>query len=150
MTVFLPGWDAYPQKLWDFYAEYHLNSLSTVRPDGRPHAVPVGVTLDPVNECAWIITRDGSRKVANIREAALTEQGARVAVCQVDGPRWSTIEGRAQVVTDPEQIERAKTLYTERYRRPAENDEGRVAIRIEIDRFVHSPMLLDNPPSFGH
>lgn len=151
MTAFRPGWGSFPTKLWAFYGEYVLNTLTTLRPDGRPHVVPVGVTLDAENECAWIITRDGSRKVANIRDAALSEDGARVAVCQVDGPRWSTIEGRASIVTDAAQIERAKQLYTERYRRPAENDEGRVAIRIEIDRIVHSPMLLDNPPAFpGH
>lgn len=149
MTVFRPGWDAYPGKLWDFYAEYHLNTLTTLRPNGRPHVVPVGVTLDPDNQCAWIITRDGSRKVANIRAASQTEEGARVALCQVDGPRWSTLEGRATVVTDPAQIERAKELYTARYRRPAENDESRVAIRIEIDRFVHSPLLLDDAPALS-
>ena len=150
MTVFRPGWDAYPGKLWDFYAEYHLNTLTTLRPDGRPHVVPVGVTLDPVNKCAWIITRDGSRKVANIRAGARSENGARVAVCQVDGPRWSTLEGTAEVVTDHEQIERAKELYIERYRRPTGSDEGRVAIRIEVDRFVHSPLLLDGAPTLTH
>ena len=149
MSVFRPGWDQYPAKLWEFYGEYHLNTLTTLRPDGRPHVVPVGVTLDVENECAWIITRDGSRKVANIREAALNgDVGAQVALCQVDGPRWSTLEGRAKVVSDHDSIQRAKELYTERYRRPAENDEGRVAIRIRIDRFVHSPTLLDNPPAF--
>lgn len=150
MSVFRPGWDRFPAKLWEFYTEYQINTLTTLRPDGRPHVVPVGLTLDPENGCAWIITRDGSRKVANIREAALDGHGAQVALCQVDGPRWSTLEGRAKVVSDAAQVERAKELYTERYRRPAENDEGRVAIRIEVDRFVHSPMLLDDSPAVGH
>lgn len=140
MTAFRPGWDSFPPKLWDFYAEYQLNTLTTLRPNGMPHTVPVGMMLDPVNECAWIITQAPSRKVANVRAAG--EAGAPVTLCQVDGGRWSTIEGRATVVEDRAWIERAKELYAERYRQPSANDDERVAIRIEIDRFVHSPMLL--------
>lgn len=148
MTAFRPGWGEFPTKLWDFYSDSVLNTLTTLRPDGRPHVVPVGVTLDEVNECAWIITRDGSRKVANVRSATIDDPaGARVAACQVDGPRWSTIEGRAHVVTEPEQIARAVELYTQRYRRPAENSTSRVAIRIDVERIVHSPTLLDEPPA---
>lgn len=146
MSIFRPGWDTFPSKLWDFYSEYHLNTLTTIRPDGRPHVVPVGVTLDPQQQCAWIITRAGSRKVKNVEEASATPEGARVAVCQVDGPQWSTIEGVATVVTDRPSIDRAVELYTARYRRPADTDSTRVAIRIEVDRIVFGPMLLDNPP----
>ncbi|GGD09025.1 pyridoxamine 5'-phosphate oxidase family protein [Nocardioides daphniae] len=146
MSIFRPGWDAFPAKLWDFYGEYHLNTLTTLRPDGRPHVVPVGVTLDPENKCAWIITRAGSRKVKNVEAGSATPQGARVAVCQVDGPRWSTIEGRATVVTDAPSIARAVELYAARYRQPSDSPT-RVAIRIELDRIVHGPMLLDDPPT---
>ena len=140
MSIFRPGWDAFPDKLWDFYAEHHLNTLATVRPDGRPHVVPVGVTLDPVQQCAWVITSDGSRKVKSIRSAG--DEGMLVAACQVDGGRWSTIEGRATVVTDQASIDRAVEMYAQRYRQPSVNPD-RVAIRIEIDRIVHSRALLD-------
>lgn len=145
MTSFRPGWGSFPAKLAEFYSEYQLSTLTTLRPDGRPHTVPVGVILDEENECAWIITRDGSRKVANVREGARTAggAGAPVTVCQVDGARWSTLEGRATVESDQESVARAKALYTERYRAPTSPDEGRVAIRIVIDRIVHSPMLAD-------
>lgn len=142
MPFFRPGWDALPAKIATFYGEYVLNSLTTLRPDGRPHVVPVGVTLDTEQQCAWIITRAGSRKVKNIEAGSTDEQGALVAVCQVDGPRWSTIEGRGRVVTDPESVDRAIELYTARYRMPAQNDSTRVAIRIEVDRIVHGPALL--------
>ena len=46
MTSFVPGWDAFPQSLLGFWTERHLCSLTTLRPDGRPHVVPVGVVLD--------------------------------------------------------------------------------------------------------
>ena len=150
MTVFTPGWDSYPAKLWEFYSEFHINTLTTLRPDGRPHVVPVGVTLDPVQQCAWIITRDGSRKVANIREGTLTdERGARVALCQVAGPRWSTLEGWATVRTDADSVARAVELYSVRYQRPVQPDPNRVAVRIEVEQFMHSPTLLDEPPAGG-
>ena len=145
MTFFRPGWDAIPSKLQDFYGEYLINTLTTLRPDGRPHVVPVGVTLDPEQGCAWIITRGGSRKVRNIEAAvAAGEPGALVAACQFSGAKWSTIEGRARVVTDRAAIERAVELYAARYRQPSES-ETRVAIRIEVDRIVHGPALADNP-----
>ena len=140
MSIFRPGWDTFPTKLLTFYTERHLNTLTTLRPDGRPHVVPVGVTLDLEHQCAWVITRDGSRKVKNIRAAG--EDGLLVAACQVDGGRWSTIEGRAKVVTDQESIDRAVELYAQRYRQPSVNP-ARVAIRIEIDRIAHGRALDD-------
>lgn len=147
MTFFRPGWDAVPAKIWDFYQSYLINTLTTIRPDGRPHVVPVGLMLDPEQGCAWIITRTGSRKVKNIEAASATPEGARVAVCQVEGPKWATVEGTARVVTDEASVARAIELYTQRYRRPAENDHTRVAIRIEVDRIVHGPMLAEEAPA---
>src|SRR5215203_2196150 len=73
--------------------EYHLCTLATVRPDGRPHVVPVGVTVDAGEDVARVNTRKGSKKVANIQ--AEKPDGARVAVCQVDGGRWATLDGTA-------------------------------------------------------
>ena len=115
----------------EFWRERHLATLTTLRADGSPHVVPVGVVLDHEQGCAWVITSGGSQKVANIRRAG--EPGARVAVCQVDGRRWASLEGRAHVRDDPESVQRAVTLYAERYRTPRENPE-RVAIRIEPSR----------------
>ncbi|HTW14363.1 MAG TPA: PPOX class F420-dependent oxidoreductase [Nocardioides sp.] len=135
MTSFVPGWDSLPQPLQDFWTERHLCSLTTLRPDGRPHVVPVGTAIDPELGCAWVITRAGSRKVRNL------EGNPLVAVCQVDGGRWSTIEGRATLHDDPESVARAVERYAARYRQPQENPT-RVAIRIEVDRFVFGPGLL--------
>ena len=142
MTFFRPGWDSVPGPIREFYDDYVLNTLTTLRPDGRPHVVPVGVTLDIEQECAWIITRAGSRKVRNIEAAQESPEGARVAVCQVAGPKWSTIEGTARVVTDAPSIARAVEMYAARYRRPSDNDQ-RVAIRIEVNRIVHGPALVE-------
>ncbi|MEJ7832588.1 MAG: PPOX class F420-dependent oxidoreductase [Nocardioides sp.] len=135
MTSWRPGWDEFPQPLLDFWTERHLCTLTTLRPDGRPHVVPVGVALDLEHGCAWVISSGGSRKVRNL------EDGGLVAVCQVDGRRWSTIEGRATVLGDAASVARACERYAVRYRAPRVNPE-RVAIQIEVDRFLGSGFSL--------
>lgn len=116
-----------------FWRERHLCTLTTLRADGRPHVVPVGATLDPEAGLARIIAGRTSRKVRHV--AAFGAAGAPVAVCQVDGRRWSTIEGMATVGTSPEEVEEACRRYAERYREPRPNPE-RIAILIRIDRIV--------------
>lgn len=116
----------------EFWNEYHLCTLTTVRPDGRPHVVPVGVTVDADRGVARIITRKGSRKVANIQAAQ--PDGARVALCQVDGGRWATLEGKAEVLTDPHAVEDAVQRYGTRYGRTPAPDPERVVINVTIER----------------
>ncbi|MER6980369.1 pyridoxamine 5'-phosphate oxidase family protein, partial [Streptomyces carpinensis] len=70
----------------DFWQERHLCTLTTLRPDGTPHVVPVGVTYDPDARLARVITNRTSAKVGHVLAAG--EQGAPVAVCQVEGRRW--------------------------------------------------------------
>ena len=111
----------------EFWRERHLCSVTTLRRDGSPHVVPMGVVVDAENATAWAITSRTSQKVANLRSGS----DARVAVCQVDGRRWSTIEGTAEVRDDAESVAEAVRRYAERYRQPRENPD-RVAIRITI------------------
>ncbi|GIH28590.1 PPOX class F420-dependent enzyme [Acrocarpospora phusangensis] len=114
-----------------FWKERHLCTLTTIRPDGTPHVVPVGVTLD--GDTARVITSGRSRKAEHVRAAG--PEGAFVAVCQVDGRRWSTLEGRAVVRDDPASIADAENRYAARYRQPRPNPE-RVVIEIRITRIL--------------
>jgi len=116
----------------EFWRERHLTTLTTLRSDGRPHVVPVGVTVDAAAGVARIITRKSSRKIANV--LAAQSEGARVAVCQVDGPRWATLEGTAEVITDAGVVSDAVARYAERYGRMPGPDPERVVIQIKIDR----------------
>ncbi len=111
----------------DFWRERHLCTVTTLRPDGSPHVVPMGVVVDVDRGVAWAITSRTSQKVANLRSGT----DPRVAVCQVDGRRWSTIEGTAEVRDDAEAVAEAVGRYAERYRQPRENPD-RVALRITI------------------
>ena len=114
-----------------FLAEYHLASLTTFRPDGSPHVVPVGFSYDPATRLARVITWAESKKARNVAAA----MGGRAAVCQVDGGRWLTLEGTATVTADPERVVAAVQGYAGRYRQPGERDD-RVAIEIAVDRIM--------------
>jgi PPOX class probable F420-dependent enzyme len=118
-----------------FWTERHLCTLTTLRADGTPHVVPVGATLDLAAGVARVIASRGSAKVRHV--AAAGPAGAPVAVCQVDGRRWSTVEGRAVVRDDPAAVGDAERRYAERYRTPRPNPE-RVVIEIRVTRMLGS------------
>jgi F420H(2)-dependent biliverdin reductase len=115
--------------LREFWAQRQVCALTTVRPDGRPHTVAVGATLDPEAGVVRVITYRTSVKVANVRAAG--PEGAPVTVSQVDGGRWSTVEGIALVREEPERVAEAVRRYALRYREPRPNPE-RVAIEISV------------------
>jgi PPOX class probable F420-dependent enzyme len=118
------------QSLLDFLTERHLATLTTLRPDGSPHVVPVGVTYDAGTRIARVITSGGSAKARNVRDGQ-----QRVAVCQVDGRRWVTLEGTAVVRDDEASVADAVERYARRYRQPRENP-ARVVLEISVDRIL--------------
>lgn len=128
-----PSLAARGQDFLDFWHERRLATLSTVRPDGTPHTVPVGVTLDVEAGLARVITSGDSHKARQVLAAG--PAGAAVAVCQVDGRRWSTLEGRAVLKSDPESVADAERRYAERYRVPRVNPR-RVVLEIAIERVL--------------
>ena len=119
----------------EFWTEYHLATLTTLRRDGSPHVVPVGVTLDLSTATARVITSGTSRKAAHVRLGG--DDGARVAVSQVDRGRWSTLEGLARVLDDPASVADGEARYAARYRTPRVNP-ARVVIEIELTRVLGS------------
>jgi PPOX class probable F420-dependent enzyme len=113
-----------------FLTERHLATLTTLRSDGAPHVVPVGVTYDPATATARVITSGSSAKARHVRDGA-----SRVAVCQVDGRRWLTLEGTAVVKDDVPSVADAVERYAQRYRQPRVNP-ARVVIEISVDRIL--------------
>jgi PPOX class probable F420-dependent enzyme len=117
-------------ELLEFLTERHLATLTTLRADGTPHVVPVGVTYDAATRTARVITSGASAKARHVRDGQ-----ARVAVCQVDGRRWITLEGTAVVRDDPAAVADAEARYARRYRQPRENP-ARVVLEISVDRML--------------
>ena len=117
----------------DFWTERHLCTLSTPRADGTPHVIPVGVTLDVPTGTARVITFSTSYKARLVRAAGA--DGIAVAVCQFDGGRWSTLEGRAVLRDDPGSVRDAEQRYAQRYRTPKPNPL-RVVLEIAVTRVL--------------
>lgn len=122
---------AFTEAALEFWRERHLCTVTTLRGDGSPHVVPMGIVVDAENARAWGITSRHSQKAVNLRRGP----DRRIAVCQVDGRRWSTLEGIAEVCEDEPSVAEAVRRYAQRYRQPRENP-ARVAIRIDLTRLL--------------
>ncbi|WP_067501037.1 PPOX class F420-dependent oxidoreductase [Actinoplanes sp. TFC3] len=119
----------------EFWTERHLTTLTTLRADGSPHVSPVGATVDAGTAILRVISSSTSAKVRHI----LNGDG-RVAICQVDGPRWCTIEGKAVIRNDPGAVADAEQRYADRYRQPRPNPQ-RVVIEVAITKVLGSASL---------
>jgi len=81
--------------------------VATVRPDGRPHCMPVWGTW--IDNRFMFSTDANSRKARNLEqtpECVVTTEGAREAVI---------VEGRAREERDEELLARWRTAYQEKY-----------------------------------
>lgn len=123
--------DDLPDEVHAFLHEYHLATLTTLRPDGSPHVVAVGFSYDPDGRVARVITFPGSRKARNVAASP----GSRAVVCQVDGGRWLALEGTATCTDDPDRVAAAVEGYAARYRQPGDRPD-RVAIEIHVDTIL--------------
>ena len=113
----------------EFMRENYLATLTTLRPNGSPHVVPVGFTFDIDNNIVRVITFAKSMKA---RHAA---QGGRAVVSQVDRGRWITLEGTVRLRTEAEIVAKAVDAYAGRYRQPKVR-EDRVVIEITVDKVM--------------
>jgi F420H(2)-dependent biliverdin reductase len=123
-------------ELIEFWTERHLCTLTTLRADGSPHVVAVGATLDPVSGLARVISSSTSAHVRHVRAGQ-----TRVAICQVDGPRWSTVEGLAVIRDDPSSVSEGEKRYAARYRVPRPNP-ARVVIEVAVTRILGSSRFV--------
>lgn len=143
-----------------FVTERHVATLTTLRPDGTPHVVPVAFTWDADSGVAWMTSEDGSAKVRNVEAAqgegpagaapagdgavaagaVATGTGARGALCQVSGGRWLTLEGELTVSRDPAVIADAELRYAVRYG-PLDPDPRRVVLNLAVDRVLGSEYM---------
>ncbi len=120
-----------PDDVLEFLRTPHLGTLTTLRPDGTPHVVPVGFAFDPADGIVRIITQVMSRKARHV------VAGSRASVCQFEGGRWLTLEGPARLKTDPDSVAQAVAAYAARYQAPR---TARAATRAAIEIVVDSVM----------
>ncbi|QKV96972.1 TIGR03618 family F420-dependent PPOX class oxidoreductase [Streptomyces sp. NA02950] len=111
----------------------HTATLTTLRPDGTPHVTPVRFTFDAATGLVRVTTRAGARKTRNVETGG---PAARVALCQADGFRWITLEGRAAVTDAPARLAEAVHRYTVRYRADPPAPLDLVVVEIAVDRVL--------------
>jgi PPOX class probable F420-dependent enzyme len=81
--------------------------VSTVTPEGGPHAMPVWAVWD--DDALWFSTSVRSRKARNLAH------DPRVVITTEDALDPVVIEGRAEVITDPAAIARFLGLSNAKY-----------------------------------
>ncbi|MER5279829.1 pyridoxamine 5'-phosphate oxidase family protein [Streptomyces sp. NPDC002809] len=124
---------ALPTFAGEFLALPRTAVLTTIRPDGTPHLAPVRFTFDASTGLARVTTRAGARKARHVSAGGAA---ARVALCQVDGFRWITLEGRAVVTDDLVRLAEAVRRYTARYRTAPPAPPDLTVMEITVDRFL--------------
>ncbi len=124
----------------EFLTVRHLATLTTLNSDGSPHVVPVGFTYDAATRTARVITSGDSVKARNA-----ARDGARAAICQVDGGRWLTVSGRIRVLSDPEPVADAVERYAARYRTPKVNP-ARVVLLMDVNSMMGRVPDRDEAP----
>lgn len=115
-----------------FVTARHLASLTIVRPDGRPHVTPVGFTWDAGAGLVRVITWNGSVKARLLHASG----PLRAAVCQVDGGRWVTLEGVAEITADPDRCQDGVERYAARYSEPKDRGADRRVVEIAVDKVM--------------
>jgi len=81
--------------------------LATVRPDTRPHLMPVWGTWD--GDALWFSSANASRKATNLRA------DPRCSVATDDAYQPVVLEGHARIVSDRQQLSRALELENRKY-----------------------------------
>lgn len=113
-----------------FWTARHLCTVTTSRPDGSLHVTPMGIVLDVDAAQAWGITFGHSVKVRNLTTGP---QPRWVAIGQLAGPHWASLEGTATIHDDPATVAEAERRYATRYRQPRPNP-ARVALLVDLTR----------------
>lgn len=90
-----------------FWCEPRIATLATVRADGTPHLTPVKAMRD--GDDLLVLTRRRTVKARNV--------AARPSVSLAEHTRssWATVEGRAEVSTEPDVLVRARDAYERRF-----------------------------------
>lgn len=128
----MSGTWALPVAASTFLAEPRVAALTTIRPDGSLHAAPVRFTWDGDAGLVRVLTVASTRKARNVA----ANPGSRVALCQVDGFRWVTLEGTAAISVDVDQLSEGVARYTDRYQSAPPDPPGRVVITIAVDNAI--------------
>jgi PPOX class probable F420-dependent enzyme len=120
-------------------ANARVARLATIDPDGRPHLVPIVFVLDGDTLYTAVDAKPKrSRRLRRI-ENARERPGVTVLVDRFDEDWrhlwWVRLRGRARVLDDGDEAERALRLLAEKYEQYRTDPPGTPVLAIEIDEW---------------
>ena len=121
-----------------FLTEHHLAVMTTLRSDGRPHSVMVGIGL--VQGRLWSSGTQDRVRTGHVRR----DNRASLFVFNRDNPwSWLSIESHVTILDGPDAVDQNQALYEVITGGPPENldeyrqamvDEKRLIFEFSIDR----------------
>jgi PPOX class probable F420-dependent enzyme len=121
-------------------SQARVGRLATVRPDGRPHVVPVCFAL--VGDVVYSAVDHKPKRATRLQRltnvAATGTASLLVDEYDDDWPRlwWVRLDGRARVVTDPAEAASAVNALRTRYPQDAERPPSGPVLAVDVDRWV--------------
>jgi PPOX class probable F420-dependent enzyme len=122
------------EEIAEFIERSRTATMATVLPDGRPHLVAMWYAV--VDGEIWFETKAKSQKAVNLR------RDPTVTVMIEDGLTYDTlrgvsIDGRAEIVDDPDSILRVGISVWERYTGPYTDD-----MRPFVDQMMYNRIAV--------
>ncbi|ATY11935.1 TIGR03618 family F420-dependent PPOX class oxidoreductase [Amycolatopsis sp. AA4] len=147
-----------PEEISAYLASQRTATLVSLGPGGHPHAVAMWYAV--IDGVLWFETKAKAQKAVNLR------RDPRVTVLVEDGLTYDvlrgvSLEGRAEVVDDPDALWAVGVNVWERYHGEYTDDvkpmvefmlRKRVAIRVDVERirsWDHRKLGLDPMPLAG-
>ena len=142
----------------DFIEQSRTATMATVGPTGTPHLVAMWYAV--VDQHIWFETKGRSQKVVNLRRNPAITVSIESGLTY-DALKGVSIEGRAEIVDDPDALWKVGVSVFERYNGPYTEDmkpfveimlNKRVAVRVDVDRvrsWDHAKLGMDAMPLGG-
>ncbi len=146
------------EEIRDYVLRSRTATMATLGPDGRPHLVAMWFAV--LDGAVWFETKTRSQKAVNLR------RDPRLTVLIEDGETYDvlrgvSLEGRATISEDPDDLWRVGVDVWERYNGPYTEEvrplvefmlQKRVAIRLDVERtrsWDHRKLGMDPIPLGG-
>ncbi|HEX6331615.1 MAG TPA: TIGR03668 family PPOX class F420-dependent oxidoreductase [Actinomycetota bacterium] len=121
------------------FADSRVARLATVRPDGSPHLVPLVFALE--EDVVWLIIDEKPKRDRALQRLKNVRNEPRVSLLvdryDEDWRRlwWVRADGRASIVEEGPELDRALALIVERYPQERERLPRGPAIAVQVERW---------------
>jgi PPOX class probable F420-dependent enzyme len=125
------------------FAAARVARLATVRPDGAPHLVPVVFVLE--RDTVWLIVDEKPKRHRRLQRVVNIRAEPRVSLLadsyDEDWNRlwWVRADGRARIVGEGHELERAVSLLLDRYPQERGQPPKGPALSVEVERWHRWP-----------